>query len=86
MTVLEFLKTRPCLEEMDGYKWTVRFTGGNIEGEDLAAWLKYLDQIKKGEIIPPPLDKDDRSIIYKEGRKPVPRKNGKITWLSDRLS
>lgn len=87
MNVHEFIASRPCLEEIDGFLDGLRLQARrpDIWGADraekpndpdvLAALSRYKADLMDGKEVPH--EGRGRAYIYKRGRKPVLQRSGK---------
>ena len=86
MDVDQFLRTRPCLEELDGYVEALRWQADNpeallplrshhpvVDADVLGPIEKYRARLMSGEVIPAP-SRLKRQWVYKLKKKPQRRR------------
>lgn len=82
--VQRFLHTQPCLQELDGYLWGLRWQVDNpekihgtptpIDADVLAPLAEYRQKLMDGRVVPAS-SLLERSHIYKAGKRPVEKRS-----------
>jgi len=72
MDLDEFFRTRPCLEELTGFR-AQAIKDGHWEYDDQAKWLTHQDRLKRGLEMPVPT-RLERSWEYRQRRSAKKRK------------
>jgi len=73
MDAHQFISTRPCLEEIEGWLLGRRLQGLPVTEEVLGPLEVYEKRLKAGKEIPAPSILE-RDWVYQQGRKPLFKK------------
>lgn len=70
----EFIRTRPCLDELEGYMFGIKAQGITLSGDDLVRLEEYRKELMKGTMMPARTMLNGQMWQYRHRKPPIKRK------------
>lgn len=80
MTPERFVRDRPCLDEIEGFKRGAAHQGISFSSEEIAPLLRWEADLRAGRDLPARPKGPDHTWIYKKGSSPVRKRGELFSW------